>query len=1367
MKKILQCLMLTLLFMTCFQTGTYADENNNVAYTENNGERTYYRTVTDAVNAGMRTGLLITMLDDWTFTSPMNVVEGRTLKIEMNGHSIRRLDLNTRSYLSDGHVIVMHPSSKLYLYGNNVPNCTFKTNDNPIHTSREIVSGGLVYGGVASDGGGIYMKKNSELHLENTAIGVNYAKNGGGIYVDGQDCQIYLDKGAKITQNDGQGAGIYSDADGTHIHLNGGSVIDSNNIDGTSSDGGGVYFNYSWFSIESEDNTGRITNNTGKNGAGIYICSRFWGSNNGTIKNLTIEHNFSDMQGAGIYADQNNTTIENCIIKNNEADYDGGGIYTNGKNTISNTTITGNKCNQVAGVNQNYEGGGVYAASGYDIKISGSTVIRNNLRMNANPIHWWNSDWGGLIGGNYEAGKYGYSNDDVFLGSSSVYILANGLDVNNSLIGIRTGNLSDRVVVKNLSAYTLGKTFFFDMADRYHFKTANNNTELWQRSGVDKFTVKVNGKSVGTYGFNEEVSIDGNTKTGIFKTWECTNFDLSDKQKASPKLTFKMPAYDVDLTAIYTTSSAEDVVLTVDAPVLGANLYVLGTLSWTTNGVGHKYSTYVSWLELQVDGTYKEVSGEAKANTTYVVKASIEKDGSKYMLFEDSDTSKVKVVYKNSKNEVVDYASASVDSNGSLNIQGKAIETIEGTYNLTKAFYTIKVEEGTSKQDLLKMFPKSISASNDLSSAAFKDFEVDNTSINVDSIINDNVVVKPTNGKLTISAKVKTQDNLKLASDVLTFYINVLEKPIDVDEIPDTELEATVGEDVYSLISKLKNTKATVTINGQTYTLNSRYITNTRLINNFKETGLIDENEKVKAQESDYIFEREVYAASGDNLNLKINKAKFIIKVVNQSNNISLASTNYDDQIALTSNDNIHTYNGEYGLPSVNVSRDEGTYNSTNLSPDEDDKLTLSVELTPSENIDGLKIYYNLYSNDGTTVSTNVEYNNSISLSAEKGRRNSYVLETWTDLDSEKGDVQTLNYVIDNSTRTITVITKYVDGAIQIEEPKVLTYAYGQENVLVNVPVIENHEIFSWVYDDNTNNGSAGQSDSEYVVTVEKLTSNAQLTVNYYPVVTKLTLNFDSLVVGNSLPSITSITATLSNNETKDVTDYFDLENVEWYSSDTSIVEANSNYVTKLKIKDDIFTKYSLSDDGLVVSDDDKYSTIIYSDDTGNYAVFIFDTYEESDNTLNLNYSIDSLEVLPYSDVTYENALSAGALVEAYNIPTKLSSILLDNNTNTTFTQDLDIVWDDNFTVGFDSSKTNGQQLVIKGTLDLPNYIHNAIGFDTTITLNINVLGKKTSTNNNNTSSSLSCEEYMNSNDWTWSETKKACVYRVSNTSSK
>ena len=1367
MKKILQYLILFLLFITVAPNNVMAEGEGAYAYTVNENKKTYYYSINDAMNASRR-GLTIIMAKDWEISSPIDIVEGTTSKIEMNGHRIKR---NVSQKKGDnGHVILMHANSKLYLYGNNDPNHNFYYTG--VFDCPTVTSGGLICGGSASDGGGIYMKKKAELHMENVMLAFNDAKNGGGIYVDGQDCQIYMDKKTIIQSNSGDGAGIYSDADGTHIHMNGNSEIRYGNRYYIGSYGAGVYFNQSWFSIESEDKTGRIGNNTaGQHGGAIYVCSKFWGSNNGTIKGLIIENNHSGKNGAGIYIDQNNVTIESCIIRNNDSEYNGAGVYSNGKTTISNTTITGNKCNQVAGVNRNYEGGGVYAASGYDIKITGSTVIRSNYRMNPNPTHWWNPEMGGVHGGNYQPGMYGYSDDDVFLGGSSVYILANGLDAKTSLIGIRTGDSGDRVVVKNLTGFSWGHTFFFNLANSFHFGGANNDSELWQRVGVDKYTVRVNGKSIGTYNFEQEVTINGNTKTGIFKTWESTNIDLTDKQKENVILKFKMPAYDVDLTATYTASSAEDVVLTVEAPVVGTNLYVLGSLAWTVNGVGHKYSTYLTWLEKQSDGSYKEVSGNAKANTTYAVKASIEKDGSKFLLFDSTDTSKVKVVYKNTKNESVDYGSASVDTNGSLNIQGKDIQVAEGTYSFIKAFQTIKVEEGTSKEDLLKMFPKSVSASNDLSSTSFIDFEIDQSSINVDSIIKDGVVVKPSANTFTLKAKVKNQDGIKLASDFVTFYINVIDKAVDINEIPDTTINVDVGENVYSVIDKLKKaSKVTVTVNEKTYTLNSRFITNTKLINTFKSTGLINEKESVVDQSDDYIFEREMYASSGDNLNLKVNKARFIIRVNKQedtSNQIAVASIedegiNYDDEVSLALDDegisvetsgNVHTYDGGYGLPSVNVSKSDGTYNSSDLTPDEDNKLSLNVELSPSEGIDGLKAYYNLYSNN--SVDTNVEYNGSITLTAEKGKCNTYVLETWTDLDGEKSDVQTLNYVIDNSTRTITVISKYVEDGTLIEEPKVLTYDYGQENIMVDVPIVENYKIYYWVYS-GQEAGQYNEDVADNVITVTKLTENETLTVGHYPSITKLILNeSDSLDVGKGLPQINKVTAYLSNGKTADVTEYFDIDNVEWYPNDDR-VNFETIYVAGIKVKnDEIYTKYGLSDDTLVTDETGHFNNVVYQEEDKIYVAFIYDSI-----SFEPNYSIDSLEVLPYSDVTYENALNAGTIVEAYDIPTKLSAILVDNNTNKTFTYDLDVVWDDNFTVGFDSNNTNSQQLVIKGKLDLPDYIHNPNGLDTTITLTINVLGKDSHENK-----VVTCEEYMNSKNWTWSEVKKACVYMVSNTS--
>ena len=366
-----------------------------------------------------------------------------------------------------------------------------------------------------------------------------------------------------------------------------------------------------------------------------------------------------------------------------------------------------------------------------------------------------------------------------------------------------------------------------------------------------------------------------------------------------------------------------------------------------------------------------------------------------------------------------------------------------------------------------------------------------------------------------------------------------------------------------------------------------------------------------------------MYASSGDNLNLKVNKARFIIHVNKQedaSNQIAVASIedegiNYDDEVSLALDDegisvetsgNVHTYDGGYGLPSVNVSKSEGTYNSSDLTPDEDNKLSLNVELSPSESIDGLKAYYNLYSND--SVDTNVEYNGSITLTAEKGKRNSYVLETWTDLDGEKSDVQTLNYVIDNSTRTITVISKYVEDGTQIEEPKVLTYDYGQENIMVDVPIVENYKIYYWVYS-GQEAGQYNEDVADNVITVTKLTENETLTVGHYPSITKLILNeSDSLDVGKGLPQINKVTAYLSNGKTADVTEYFDIDNVEWYPND-DMVNFETIYVAGIKVKnDEIYTKYGLSDDTLVSDETGHFNNVVYQEEDKIYGGFISDS---------------------------------------------------------------------------------------------------------------------------------------------------------------
>ncbi len=1381
LSNFIKCLVLTLLFVTILPSNVLA-ENTIYAYSGEGENRKNYYSIQEAMNAS-RTGVTVVMNVDWFVNSPIDIVEGTTSKIEMNGHKIQR---NASGKKSDGHVFLMHARSKLYLYGNGDPDHSF--NYDYSGNNYNFNSGGLVCGGSSSDGGGIYMKKSAELHIENVTIAFNRANNGGGIYVDGQDCQIYMDKKAIIEYNSADGSGIYSDADGTHIHINGNSEIRLNNTLSPSKYGGGVYFNKSWFSIESEDKTGAIRNNrvTSK-GAGIYVCSKFWGSNNGTIKGLTIENNESHGSGGGLYLDQNNTTIETCVIKNNSSSSDGAGIYSNGKNTISNSTIMYNRCNQAATINGNREGGGVYAASGYDIKITGSTVIRGNQRMNPNTYQWWNPDAGDLDLGDYVPGHFGYSDDDVFLGGSSVYILANGLDASTSLIGIRTGNLSDRVVVKNFNGFSWGHTFFFNLANDFHFGTANNDTELWQRKGVDKYTLRVNGKSVGTYNFGDTVKVSGSSKTGIFNSWSCNGLDLTDTQKRSSSLEFKMPAYDVELTATYTTSGAEEAILTVSAPVVGSDLYALGKLNWTINKIGYTSSIPLTWYEKDGDN-YKEVTGTAKANTAYMVKITAGKDGSKNMIFDGLKIENVKVIYETTKDQTTKYAaSATVDSNGTLNVQGFDITSVAGTYNVVNIYSSIKVEEGTSKEDLIKALPTLAKATNSLSKTSTIDVSLDASNTDVSALLSEGKVAKPASGnKYTINVPIAKKEGLTYNCDSVTVTVYVTDKSASLKSVVDTSIEVEEGTDAKDIIKGLKEAytgKATLN-SGDTTTVALRYLTNANLTKKFKEIGLVDNDGKAISSDNPYEFTRDVYALAASNINVGDVKAKFIVIVKKKddiSNNQNIVLTSLEDQILLVD----ETYQDD-DVPTVKSNIEENVYSVLDVNKDkitvgENDLLSLNVTLS-IDDIEDITptIKYVVYSEnaDNTYIEENKgTYTSPIVLSATKGSLKSYIIKTWFEVDDEVSDEEYYAYTVDNTICLINVYTNLTDNNPDNAKPyKTLIYNYGDTNINIALPIIEGYKYNR--HDSLTSEIKEHEND-EYLLTVTSLTKDVDITTYYYPTITKLTIENASLNVGDSLPTISKVTATLSNGTTTDVTEYFDLNNINWNENDTS-VQYDTLYVATLNTKNNdknlaITETYILGDDVILDDENSGYTTYVYQNEGESiyHVDFIFDVIYDGTDT-SISYNLKSINDVNYPEISYEQALSLNkveygqdlgyTIVDNYNLPAKVSV-----NLEGGLEDSLAIEWNNYFTTSFDPNNYDVQELVIEGTLIKPDYI-KADNFNNKITLRIKVKAKQGYIPNEvieeSTNKAITCEEYMKSKDWTWSESKKACVYKVSNTGS-
>ena len=357
-------------------------------------------------------GTPITMLADWNLTDRLELDEGKTVTIEMNGFKI---DRGLSESIMNGEVIYMDKNSKLTLTGilDNSFEVKKLNEDTNGNVSTTVSIGGLVTGGASKNGGGgIHMKKGCQLTLDHVGVMGNssetYSASGGGIFTDGDDCEINLNNGSQVSYNYAQrngggiyvnnedtyitlnnseisynkshdGGGIYSDDDATRITLDNHSKIDNNSAYA----GGGIYFNDSYSLVQSNDSTGMISNNKVCSkaeetyGGAIFYVYVFIADHVGEVKNITFENNeatttYSATQGQGgaICCHIKNLTISNCTFKNNVADKGGALSVGDDNMTIKDCTIENNTAN--------INGGGIFVEKQTDLNLEGSLKVQNN-----------------------------------------------------------------------------------------------------------------------------------------------------------------------------------------------------------------------------------------------------------------------------------------------------------------------------------------------------------------------------------------------------------------------------------------------------------------------------------------------------------------------------------------------------------------------------------------------------------------------------------------------------------------------------------------------------------------------------------------------------------------------------------------------------------------------------------------------------------------------------------------------------------------------------------------------------------------------------------------------------------------------------
>ena len=743
-----------------------------VVYATSLDGSTNYYSIGDAWTAAKKD--TIVMQYDWNLKDRLVLNSNDVISIYMNGHTITR-GLTSSKY--DGEVIYMNEGSSLTLKGcdaseENITDKKFNVEGKDLSgkASDSLIGGGLVTGGYSSNGGGgVHMKKNAKLTLDNVIVGgnkansdygggvnmnnigssltlkngakiaYNVAKLGGGIYVASSNCSINLSGGSTIEHNYAieSGGGIYSYSNHTSVRLSDSSSI-SYNI--AKEDGGGYYGFYSFNTIESPDKTGLMNYNVANDAGGaIYLESVMIGQNENSIYGICFEGNTSNSCGGAIYLNQEWTTVRDCVIKNNKANGSyrgmGGGVYNiNDHNTFANCTITGNYAAN--------SGGGIYQGLYNNILLKDKVIIKNNTRVE-----------GAL--------------DDLYLSNeliSTAYIASN--PAVGSEVGIKIyADGSDRKIGENAE---FDESVFFSDDQGFYIRYDSAEKEMYLAYATQdntSYSVTVNDKLQGYYNANAKLTIDGTPSDNrqVFKKW---NGDVDALDSETNVVASVSMAAKKDLS--FTSESATKIsyfTLTVEKPVAGKLLQEEGTLSWIgDNKVNKSLIVDIYWLVQNDDGNTQTASGIADYDTNYSVSAKIDKDISKDIVFVESGlTGSVKYEGVDKEQIIKAYV-----ANDSLYIYGDQIKTDKADIESVLSV-NISVTKDSSVDDLIELLPTTAKVYDTKLNEYTINLDTTNADLSevvIDDKINNNGGVVTIPLKLDGTEKVKNDNNLMLTVNV-------------------------------------------------------------------------------------------------------------------------------------------------------------------------------------------------------------------------------------------------------------------------------------------------------------------------------------------------------------------------------------------------------------------------------------------------------------------------------------------------------------------------------------------------------------------------------------------------------------------------
>lgn len=330
-----------------------------------------------------------------------------------------------------------------------------------VDDSSKTVYGGIITGGNAQKGGGVYVAPGGKLNMTGGSIVGCQASHGGGVYLDNND---QTGKPSEFTMTDSSIIGCTASYFGGGVAVNPKCTFTMNN-------------------------GSEIRSCTAGNGGGVYITSSANGNGVFTLRNGAIL-SCTAARGGGVY-NEGSFIMKDGTIKNCTAGWDGsssGGVFNSGEFTMSSGAIGEGETDKSHVYNNSFASA-IFTISG-DAKIY--TNVANDSRLNAdggeifgdvtNAVY---SDYGAVIAG---AGSTEFKGKVTNKG-----IIEKGQftgDVTNDGGGtIKGGTFINNKVTNNLGAilggdFSQAKFLSGKLAITFEPNNGDNVQVNWEKEGV-------------------------------------------------------------------------------------------------------------------------------------------------------------------------------------------------------------------------------------------------------------------------------------------------------------------------------------------------------------------------------------------------------------------------------------------------------------------------------------------------------------------------------------------------------------------------------------------------------------------------------------------------------------------------------------------------------------------------------------------------------------------------------------------------------------------------------------------------------------------------------------------------------------------